>query len=265
MTRRHRLLVLLSLALVVPAVPAAGADAPPPPNDDVTTPTSVTQLPFADRLDVAGATRAPDDPELTGPDCWPTPERTVWYAFTPEQDVRVAADTFGSDHDTVLAAYAITPGGLVELACNDDVAGTPQSRVHLDLPAGWLAVPLRVEWGRTAHRQDWSGVLTVDGGEVLQTPWWSREIRSVSRATVAWEAATHGFGGGGLYGPTRGGVDVTLVGPPQASVAVDAASGSLTARLGDLQDAPVDAIGANAPDDSILRLQPGTGAWGVLR
>jgi hypothetical protein len=135
----------------------------------------------------------------------------------------------------------------IEVVRNGELAHV--IRPDLDLPAGWIEVPVRVEWGRAGRPRRWDGRLTVHGGEVLPTPYYGPEVREVSTSSVRWEAATTSFGGGGLYGPTRGGVDVTLVGPPQASVAVDAASGSLTARLGDLQDAPVDAIGANAPDE----------------
>jgi hypothetical protein len=135
--RRHaRLAAILTLLFLLPVTPVAALAAQPAPNDDVADPTWITQLPFTDHLDVTHATRTDADPELTGLDCWPTPERTVWYAFTPADDVRIAADTFGSDIDTLLAVFQVTDGDLIELDCNDDAAGTVQSRVHLDLPAG---------------------------------------------------------------------------------------------------------------------------------
>jgi hypothetical protein len=133
--RRTRLAPILALLFVLPTTPVAAQAAQPPPNDDVANATWITQLPFTDHLDVTHATRANDDPELTGLDCWSAPERTVWYAFTPAEDLRIAADTFGSDVDTLIAVFEVTGGEPVEIDCNDDAAGTVQSRVHLDLSA----------------------------------------------------------------------------------------------------------------------------------
>jgi hypothetical protein len=136
MRHPHRLVTFLTLLLVVPAVPvAASSVSAPPAHDDRTAATLIDGLPFTDRVDVTGATRAIDDPELTGPDCWPIPDRTVWYSFTPDDDVRAAADTHGSDHDTLLAVFAASGEGLTEVACNDDAGGRTTSRVHLDLEA----------------------------------------------------------------------------------------------------------------------------------
>jgi hypothetical protein len=134
----------------------------------------------------------------------------------------------------------------------------------LDLPAGWLAVPLRVEWGRSATALDWRGHLTVRDGEVLQTPYWPRDVREVTRTSVRWEAATYAFGGGGLYAATRGGLDVTVVGPPSAHVEVVTASGSVDAPLHALLTEVVTATGPAAPADGVLRLQPGTGGLSSL-
>lgn len=130
---------------------------------------------------------------------------------------------------------------------------------ELGLPAGWIAVPMRVEFGLSRTPRDWSGVLSVDGGEVLQTPWWSPEIREVHRSSVRWNARTHGFGGGGIYGPTRGGVELTVLGPPNARVSVKTVSGTVTATLETLRRGPVDADGPDAPIEGVLRIQPGTG------
>lgn len=127
------------------------------------------------------------------------------------------------------------------------------------LPEGWIEVPVRVEWGRSGRHRDWDGTLTVHGGQVLATPFYSREIRAVTDTSVHWEATTESFGGGGLYGPTRGGIEVTLLGPPDAEVEVVTASGRVSATLAALRAGPVDASGAEAPDGSVLRLQPGTG------
>jgi hypothetical protein len=127
------LLLLTPLSLTAAAAPSPNA---PPSNDERAGATVIDALPYEDHLDVAGATRAADDPLLSGPDCYPEPDRTVWYAFAPEQDVRVAASTLGSDHDTMLAVLVREGEELVTIACNDDTPSTVQSYLHLDLAAG---------------------------------------------------------------------------------------------------------------------------------
>ena len=178
-------------------------------------------------------------------------------------DVRIGDAFMGSelrrDGPVELTAFA---RGYRELARIDVVRNgelahslTPE----LDLAPGWIEVPVRVEWGRSGRPRDWSGSLTVHGGEVLQTPYCSRGICAVDTSSVQWEAQTHSFGGGGLYGPTRGGIEVTVLGPPDSVVEVVTAAGRVAAPLEALRAGPVAAGGADAPDDGVLRLQPGTG------
>jgi hypothetical protein len=123
--------ILLVLALAVVLAPPARAEATPPTNDDFDAAGVVSNLPFVESVDASGATVAPDDPG----DCSPGP--SVWYRFTPANDFSVQVETYGSDYDTVLAAYTGTRGNLTIVdpivACNDDAMG---SRLLLDLTAG---------------------------------------------------------------------------------------------------------------------------------
>ncbi|MDQ3537714.1 MAG: DUF3604 domain-containing protein [Actinomycetota bacterium] len=139
---------------------------------------------------------------------------------------------------------------------------------ELDLPRGWIAVPLRLEWGMNPSPTDSSGTLRVEGGEVLRTSYWSPEVVEVSQAAVRWTAATQSFGGGGIYGPTRGGIELTVVGPPDAVVRVDSGAGKLFADLATLRAHPVDAtsttMSTRAQSNGRLRLQPGVGGLSGL-
>jgi hypothetical protein len=123
-----------------------------------------------------------------------------------------------------------------------------------ELPVGWIAVPVRVEWGLGSETTDWSGSLTVHGGEVLQTPYWSPEITDAGRDGISWAAVTKTFGE--PYGSQRGGVELTLIGPPDAVVTVKTRNGeletSLGAALGEVVEGPV--VGSGR-----LRLQPAVG------
>ena len=103
---------------------------PPPPNDDFNNATVVPSIPFTVAEDVSAATVAPDDPFCFGRN------QTVWFAFTPGANIRLEANTFGSNYDTTLSVYTGTRGALTQIACNDDSNNTLQSRVRFDAVAG---------------------------------------------------------------------------------------------------------------------------------
>lgn len=105
--------------------------APPPPNDDFNNATVIQSIPFTTSEDVSVATTAPDDPLS----CFGA-NQTVWFAFTPPTNIRLEANTFGSNYDTILSVYTGTRGALTLIACNDDSNNTVQSRVRFDAVAG---------------------------------------------------------------------------------------------------------------------------------
>jgi len=109
-------------------IPIAGA-ASPPANDDFDNASNVSALPFTDSLETHDATKAPDDP----PDCFDAFSRSVWYTFTPPRDVSVQVDAYGTDFQTVLAAYTGARGALTLVGCNTDIAF---DRLFLNLTGG---------------------------------------------------------------------------------------------------------------------------------
>ena len=62
-----------------------------PPNDNFPG-TTITGLPFSDTVDTTFATIEPGEAALFG--------ATVWYSYTPSQDMALVADTLGSDFQT---------------------------------------------------------------------------------------------------------------------------------------------------------------------
>jgi hypothetical protein len=62
----------------------------------------------------------------------------VWFTFTPSENMRVNANTFGSDFDTGIAVYTGTQGALTLVICNDDaiLGEFIQSNVNFDAVAG---------------------------------------------------------------------------------------------------------------------------------
>ena len=122
-------------------------------NDDFDGALAVGDLPFFDVRDTSEATEATDEPLPTN--CDPEPgdapiSKTVWYAYTPSADGRVAADTFGSAYNTVVAAYTGDWNSLEQVVCNDDSATTVQSRAEFAVAAGttyYLQVALWLQGG----------------------------------------------------------------------------------------------------------------------
>jgi len=82
-----------------------------PTNDDFDAATVISGLPFIDSISTVDATTAGDDPFCNGF------EHTVWYSFTPTQDVTIHADTVGSDYSTTISAYTGSRGALSQIAC----------------------------------------------------------------------------------------------------------------------------------------------------
>jgi len=101
----------------------------PPPNDDFNAPTVIPSMPFTTSQNVTNATVAVDDPFCAGR------TQTVWFAFTATQNMRIEANTFGSNYDTTLSVYTGSRGSLTQLGCNDDSQGV-QSRIRFDAVAG---------------------------------------------------------------------------------------------------------------------------------
>lgn len=114
-----------------PALPAT-----PATNDDFPG-TTVPALPFADLdVDTTGATSEtvtdPPDGTFVDPtsifwgDCNSNQgQASVWYNFTPTENVNVYVDTIGSDYDTLLAVWKGSPENLTLVACNDDISSVP--------------------------------------------------------------------------------------------------------------------------------------------
>lgn len=126
---RLAIVLLAGLAFTLPGAPPALAQ--PPPNDDFDSAIVVDSLPFTDNQWTGEATWAEDDPS----ECHNN--GSVWYTFTPPEDIVIEANTYGSGYDTTLAAYTGVRGALslVPGACNDDYNGL-QSRVVFAATAG---------------------------------------------------------------------------------------------------------------------------------
>jgi hypothetical protein len=123
------------------------------------------------------------------------------------------------------------------------------------VPDGHLSVPLRVEWGGASETTVWDGRLSVRGGEVVQSPFWSPAVTHADPSEITWASTTYSFGE--PYGSQRDGVELTVVGPPEAVVELHLADTSYDVTLAELRDAGSCAFPV---PHGHLRLQPGIGA-----
>jgi hypothetical protein len=100
-------------ALVAALAVAPGADAAPPPNDDLANATVISTLPFTDTVDNSEATSEAGEPSCFGP----PPAGSVWWASTAEADGLLRPRTTGSSTSwTQLVVYRKVGEGLAGLA-----------------------------------------------------------------------------------------------------------------------------------------------------
>jgi RTX calcium-binding nonapeptide repeat (4 copies) len=131
--RRGAVLLLASMLLLATSGIASAA---PPANDDFADAEVVNALPYADTRDTSDATSEPDEPSLADLGCGFI-GATVWYSFTPSADTVVAADTVGSDYDTILAVWTGSElSSLSLVGCADDSRAGLHSSVPFLAEAG---------------------------------------------------------------------------------------------------------------------------------
>jgi len=130
MSKRELTLTAIILTLMSPAILATGAFAQPPSNDDFDNATVIPSLPFSDSISTVEATTAADDPDCFGNG------HSVWYSFTPDEDVLVTAFASGSGYAATLSVYTGSRGGLEQIDCEATPAGNTSVHIRFDAIAG---------------------------------------------------------------------------------------------------------------------------------
>ncbi len=149
-------------------------------------------------------------------------------------------------------AEGYTDVARVEIVRNGEVVHTTAGAVLV--PAGWIAVPVRLEWGESHQTTIWDGTVEIAGGEILQTPFWSPAVTEVGLGRLAWANTTKSFGE--LYGAQRGDIEFTVVGPPDATLSVRLSDRALDVTLAELTAEPLRPLPG---EPGVFRLQPGVG------
>jgi hypothetical protein len=107
------LLVVLALLAFRPML--AGAQETPG-NDNIGSAIVVSALPFTDTLDTGQATTDPNDPSAP---CTANQflYATVWYTYTPSQELMIKSSTEGSSYNAVTQLFSGAPDNLTYMAC----------------------------------------------------------------------------------------------------------------------------------------------------
>jgi hypothetical protein len=117
---------LLVLTLMLLSVAIAFAQAPD--NDNFSSATMITELPFESTINTGEATTAGDDPV----GCFELNEgATVWYAFTPPEDMRIVIDVSASDYNATMVVATGSPGSFNIITC-----GSSYSQEGFEATAG---------------------------------------------------------------------------------------------------------------------------------
>ena len=104
-------------------------------NDACANAITVDSIPYLDTTATTGATTDANDPTVGCGNG--SRAKSTFYSFTAPSNGTVTANTFGSNYDTILAAYTGTCGAFTAVpgACNDDSSGA-QSLVSFTASAG---------------------------------------------------------------------------------------------------------------------------------
>jgi len=123
---RRRSILVVAVCFGVIGLLAPPAAAARPGNDSESGAVEFSDVPFTYEQDTTGA-------DANGPR-FCSNNTSVFFSFTPRDDVQVQADTIGSDYDTVLSVYT-RDDGVRRVACNDDTFDL-QSAVRFRARAG---------------------------------------------------------------------------------------------------------------------------------
>lgn len=121
--------LLVASAIAPMSVVAAGA----PPNDDWSTATVITALPFTASVDTTDATENGDTFNYCGGG-----SKTVWFRVELATNARVDVSTADSNYDTVIDTYEWIdpPGAFAPRGCDDNSGPNGTSQLVTDVAAG---------------------------------------------------------------------------------------------------------------------------------
>ena len=108
------LTIIFVMAAVFVAPRLQTAEAAAPANDDFYSATVIPSLPYSETLNTSEASAGSSDPYP----CGYYPYSSVWYSFTPGENMTLRIGTNGSNYYTAVGIYTGSYGNLTEMGCN---------------------------------------------------------------------------------------------------------------------------------------------------
>ncbi len=186
MKRTRRLAPVAALVAATSLLVPSAAMAAAPSNDRWDEPAYLPQVPAVEATRTGEATVDPYEHRPCG-----DIGKTVWYSFFAQADQVLTVNTFGSNFDTVLAVYSEStvgsgasperpPGSNILGACNDDAAGSQQSKVKLRVAADDIVYIQAGGLGSASGRLGWHRTRLDSSGRRRSR--WSRRRPRPARA-----------------------------------------------------------------------------------
>ncbi len=131
-----------------------------PAHDDFANAMSISTLPFSEILNTGAATREQDEATpCLGNRQISQAEATVWYAFTPDENMVLLIDTAGTDFDVFVNVFDAGDAQLELIRCN---VSSVDTRVGIQIEAGQ---PYYVQVGGRRFQRLEVGTLSVELSE----------------------------------------------------------------------------------------------------
>jgi hypothetical protein len=114
---------VVAATLVGLGAPAVGNESAPPANNDFATAFAIAEAPFGESVDTTAATLELGEPQAS---CRRI-DKTVWYRFTPAEDINLVAEATGGFQSVVAVYQGTYFGDLSEIVC---AGGSARSQVE---------------------------------------------------------------------------------------------------------------------------------------
>ncbi|HXC50485.1 MAG TPA: hypothetical protein VN634_06375 [Candidatus Limnocylindrales bacterium] len=128
--------IVVTAGSVIDDIDFIANQGPIPVNDECSGAIDIDEMPFADAIDVTGATLGAFDPIQTCTEFFSQNYNSVWYQFTPSVDGVIHAATSGSNYDTIVSALSGQCGILTQEACDNDSGPNVTSDLVVAADAG---------------------------------------------------------------------------------------------------------------------------------
>jgi Protein of unknown function (DUF3604) len=187
-------------------------------------------------------------------------------------DLRIGSATMGqevllADASAVpirVAAAGIAELSVIQLVCDGEVVATIDASTEsggTPTRDGWLAVPLDVQALSTegGPRELVGSINVSDGARLVPTAFYPPEVTAVSESNLTWSSALPPWYGKRRSPPAIVNIGVTIEGPADALITIEAGGVNHQLQLGELTDERMWTV-----SDDLLELRARRGTGGLI-